>query len=120
MPMTYLWSPELVPKPPDWGDEIDIAGYVFLDLASSYKPPDELTEFLNRSDDRSIIYIGFGSIAGIDDPTAFTSMIFEAVKIANVKAIISRGWGGMGDGMEKPDGVFMIDNVPHDWLFPQS
>ena len=25
----------------------------------------------------------------------------------------------MGDGMEKPDGVFMVDNVPHDWLFPK-
>lgn len=117
VPMTYLWSPGLVPKPADWGPEIDIAGYVFLDLASRYKPPADLEKFLERSDSRSIVYIGFGSIAGIDDPTAFTKMIFEAVELANVRAIISRGWGGMGDGLEKPDGVFMIDNVPHDWLF---
>jgi len=45
-------------------------------------------------------------------------MIFEAIEKAGVRAVISRGWGGMGDGMDKPDGVFMIDNVPHDWLFP--
>ena len=119
VPMTYLWSPGLVPKPSDWGPEIDIAGYVFLDLASKFKPPEDLAKFLERSDDRAIIYIGFGSIAGIEDPTAFTKMIFEAVEKANVRAIISRGWGGMGDGMQKPDGVFMIDNVPHDWLFPK-
>lgn len=119
VPMTYLWSPGLVPKPADWGPEIDIAGYVFLDLASSYAPPQDLAAFLQRSDDRPIIYIGFGSISGIDDPAALTRMIFEAVSTARVRAVISRGWGGMGDGMEKPDGVFMVDNVPHDWLFPQ-
>lgn len=42
VPMTYLWSPGLVPKPADWGPEIDIAGYVFLDLGSKFKPPAEL------------------------------------------------------------------------------
>ncbi|KIW41278.1 uncharacterized protein PV06_06850 [Exophiala oligosperma] len=121
VPMTYLWSPKLVPKPADWGPEIDIAGYVFLDLASSYKPPTDLANFLDRSgeDKRSIIYIGFGSISGIDDPTAFCQMIFDAVEKAKVRAIVSRGWGGMGDGMDKPDGVFLVDNVPHDWLFPR-
>ena len=119
VPMTYLWSPGLVPKPSDWGPEIDIAGYVFLDLASTYKPPEDLTKFLESSDDRLIIYIGFGSIAGIDDPVAFARMIFEGVEKANVRAIISRGWGGMGDDMEKSDGIFLVDNVPHDWLFPR-
>lgn len=119
VPMTYLWSPGLVPKPGDWGPEIDIAGYVFLDLASSFKPPEDIAKFLERSDDRPIIYIGFGSISGIADPMAFTRLIFEGVAKAGVRAIISRGWGGMGDGMDKPDGVFMVDNVPHDWLFPK-
>ncbi|KAL6247486.1 hypothetical protein RBB50_005832 [Rhinocladiella similis] len=121
VPMTYLWSPKLVPKPADWGPEIDVVGYVFLDLASSYKPPADLANFLDRSgaDKRPIIYIGFGSISGIDDPTAFCQMIFDAVEKANVRAIISRGWGGMGDGLDKPDGIFLLDNVPHDWLFPK-
>lgn len=119
VPTTYLWSPGLVPKPSDWGPEIDIAGYVFLDLASSYEPPEDLLKFLERTDDRPMVYIGFGSIAGIDDPVAFTKIILEGVAKANVRAVISRGWGGMGDGLEKPDGVFMVDNIPHDWLFPK-
>lgn len=120
VPMTYLWSPGLVPKPEDWGPEIDIAGYVFLDLAKTYKPPDDLVKFLERSEDsRPIIYIGFGSISGIKDPRAFCELIFEATIAAGVRAVVSRGWGGMGDGMDIPDGVFMVDNVPHDWLFPQ-
>ncbi len=117
VPYTYLWSPGLVPKPPDWGPEIDIAGFVFLDLASSYKPPQELVKFLEAGEEP--IYIGFGSISGVEDPDAFTRMVFGAVEKAGVRAVISKGWGDMGKGMEIPDSIMLIDNVPHDWLFPR-
>lgn len=47
-----------------------------------------------------------------------TKLIFEAVKKAGVRALVSKGWGGFGaDEMGIPDGVFMLGNVPHDWLF---
>ena len=116
VPYTYLWSPGLVPKPEDWGPEISIAGYVFLDLAKSFKPPEALSKFLDAGEPP--IYIGFGSISGIDDPLAFTNMLFEAVKISGVRALISKGWGGVGVE-NAPENVYMIDNVPHDWLFPR-
>jgi UDP:flavonoid glycosyltransferase YjiC (YdhE family) len=119
VPFTYLWSPSLVPKPVDWGPEIDIAGYVFLDLASSFKPPEPLTKFLDTQSEKALVYIGFGSISGIEDPAAFTRLIFDAVEKAGVRAVVSKGWGGMGDGMDIPDSIHMIDNVPHDWLFPR-
>ncbi|KAK1831749.1 glycosyltransferase family 28 domain-containing protein [Podospora conica] len=117
VPFTYLWSPGLVPKPEDWGSEIDVAGFVFLDLASSFKPPAALTKFLDAGDPP--IYIGFGSIV-VDDANRFTEMIFEAVKLAGVRALVSKGWGGLGkDSLDIPDNVFMLDNIPHDWLFPR-
>ncbi|KAI6359918.1 hypothetical protein MCOR25_006907 [Pyricularia grisea] len=115
VPFTYLWSPGLVPKPEDWGDEIDISGFVFLDLASSFKPPDDLVKFLDDGDPP--IYIGFGSIV-VDDPDRFTEMIFEAVKQAGVRALVSKGWGKLG-GENVPDNVYMLENTPHDWLFPR-
>lgn len=47
-----------------------------------------------------------------------TKTIFEAVKKAGVRALVSKGWGGLGaDALGIPDGVFMLGNVPHDWLF---
>jgi UDP:flavonoid glycosyltransferase YjiC (YdhE family) len=117
VPFTYLWSPGLVPKPKDWGDEIDVSGFVFLDLASSFTPPDPLTQFLASGD--TPIYIGFGSIV-VDDADRFTQMIFEAVEMAGVRALVSKGWGGLGgDSIAVPDNVFMLENTPHDWLFPQ-
>ena len=63
------------------------------------------------------VYIGFGSIV-VDDPDAMTKMIFEAVKISGIRALVSKGWGGLGaDALGVPEGVFMLGNVPHDWLF---
>lgn len=115
VPYTYMWSPALVPKPKDWGPEIDIGGYVFLDLASDYTPPDDLKKFLD--DGEPPIYIGFGSIV-VDDPDQFTKMIFEAVEKAGVRALVSKGWGGLG-GDNTPDNIFMLENTPHDWLFPR-
>ncbi|KAF4965432.1 hypothetical protein FZEAL_10760 [Fusarium zealandicum] len=43
---TYCWSPALIPKPNDWGRHIDIAGFFFLNLASSFTPDPELDVFL--------------------------------------------------------------------------
>lgn len=110
------WSPGLVPKPKDWGPEIDIAGFVFLDLASSFEPPDDLRKFLDSG--KPPVYIGFGSIV-VDDPDEFTKLIFKAVELAGVRALVSKGWGGFGSNSSAPDNIFMLENTPHDWLFPK-
>jgi hypothetical protein len=116
VPYTYLWSPGLIPKPADWGPEIDVTGFVFLDLASSFTPPEALTRFLEAEDPP--VYIGFGSIV-VDDPDKLTTLIFEAVKQSGVRALVSKGWGGLGSEESAPENVFMLENTPHDWLFPR-
>ncbi|CAK7566105.1 MAG: hypothetical protein SEPTF4163_004039 [Sporothrix epigloea] len=118
VPFTYLWSPGLIPKPSDWGPEIDVGGFVFLELASSFKPPASLEKFLAESEEPPI-YIGFGSIV-VDDADKFTGMIFEAVRKSGVRALVSKGWGGFGGkGDSLPDNIYMLENTPHDWLFPK-
>jgi UDP:flavonoid glycosyltransferase YjiC (YdhE family) len=115
IPWTYCWSPALIPKPADWGNYIDISGFFFLNLASNYTPPPDLAEFLAAGPPP--VYIGFGSIV-VDDPNAMTKMIFEAVRKTGRRALVSKGWGGLGaDEIGVPDGVFMLGNCPHDWLF---
>lgn len=115
IPYTYCWSPALIPKPKDWGNYISISGFYFLSLASNYQPATDLAEFLAAGPPP--VYIGFGSIV-VDDPNAMTKLIFEAVKKTGQRALVSKGWGGLGgDELDKPDGVFMLGNCPHDWLF---
>ncbi|EKG18197.1 UDP-glucuronosyl/UDP-glucosyltransferase [Macrophomina phaseolina MS6] len=115
IPYTYCWSPALIPKPKDWGNFISISGFYFLSLASNYHPDPELAAFLKAGPPP--VYIGFGSIV-LDDPDGMTKTIFDAVKKAGVRALVSKGWGGFGaDQIGIPDGVHMLGNVPHDWLF---
>lgn len=105
----------MIPKPNDWGRHIDISGFYFLDLATSYTPDPDLAAFLDAGPPPA--YIGFGSIV-VDDPNALTEMIFEAVRQTGVRALVSKGWGGLGaNEVGLPEGVFMLGNVPHDWLF---
>ena len=115
IPYTYCWSPALIPKPYDWGQHISISGFYFLNLASAFTPDPDLLAFLNEGPPP--VYIGFGSIV-VDDPDAMTKMIFDAVRKAGVRALVSKGWGGLGkNDLDVPDTVYMLGNIPHDWLF---
>ncbi|TGZ77271.1 hypothetical protein EX30DRAFT_398682 [Ascodesmis nigricans] len=117
VPYTYCWSPSLIPKPEDWGQHIGISGFFFLSLASGYTPPPDLADFLAQGPPP--VYIGFGSIV-VDDPNALTQKIIRAVELAGCRAVVSKGWGGIGGAnLQVPPNVFLLDNCPHDWLFPQ-
>ncbi|QDS77053.1 hypothetical protein FKW77_006925 [Venturia effusa] len=108
VPFTYCWPDVLIPKPADWGPHISISGYWFLSMASTYKPDPELQAFLDAGPPP--IYIGFGSIM-VHDPDALTALVFEAVRTLG-------GWGTIRD-KNPPENVLLLDNVPHDWLFPR-
>lgn len=105
----------MIPKPKDWGSHISVSGFYFLSLANQFTPGVDLTTFLEAGPPP--VYIGFGSIV-VDDPDAMTRLIFDAVKQSGQRALVSKGWGGLGsDSLEIPDDIFMLGNVPHDWLF---
>ncbi|KAL6355846.1 hypothetical protein LRP88_09429 [Fusarium phalaenopsidis] len=110
-PITYCWSPALVPKPADWGSNIDVCGFFFRE-PPDYTPAPELDEFLQSGPPP--VYIGFGSIV-LDDPQRMSEMILEAVRITGTRALISRGWSKL-DGPASSNVMFLGD-CPHEWLF---
>ncbi|KAF7975026.1 hypothetical protein HWV62_10657 [Athelia sp. TMB] len=90
-----------------------VVGFYFLDLATDYTPAEDLAKFLG--DGPPPVYIGFGSVV-VEDSAAMTELIFQATANAGVRALVSAGWGGLG-GVTIPDHIFILGNVPHDWLF---
>lgn len=115
VPHTYCWSKALIPKPKDWGSHISVSGFSFLDLASNYRPPRDLQNFIEAGPPP--VYIGFGSIV-LEDPDAMTRVIFQAAKLTGQRILLSKGWGGIGaDELHVPENVFLLGSVPHDWLF---
>ncbi|XP_051141728.1 sterol 3-beta-glucosyltransferase UGT80A2-like [Andrographis paniculata] len=115
IPHGYIWSPHLVPKPKDWGPKVDVVGFCFLDLASNYEPPESLVNWLKAGP--KPIYIGFGSLP-VQEPAKMTQIIVEALEKTKQRGIINKGWGGLGSLAEAKDFVYLLDNCPHDWLFP--
>lgn len=115
IPHGYIWSPHLVPKPKDWGPKVDVVGFCFLDLASNYQPPQALVDWLNAGP--KPVYVGFGSLP-VQEPKKMTEIIVEALEITEQRGIINKGWGGLGDLAEPKESIYLLDNCPHDWLFP--
>ncbi len=118
-----------MPVPNDWDDHICVSGYWFLETPSSeWEPPEDLVAFMKkaRDDGKKIAYCGFGSIT-VSDPQELTRSLYDAVKEADVRAIVAKGWSGrMSEGKEDdgpepevPEEVYQVESIPHDWLFKQ-
>ncbi|XP_017440477.1 sterol 3-beta-glucosyltransferase UGT80B1 isoform X2 [Vigna angularis] len=116
LPTGYMWSPHVVPKPTDWGPLVDVVGYCFLNLGSKYQPQEDFVRWIQKGP--KPLYFGFGSMP-LDDPKRTTDVIVEALKDTGQRGIIDRGWGNLGNLAEVPENVFVLEECPHDWLFPQ-
>ena len=51
----------------------------------------------------------------MENADKMTKTIIEAVKITGVRAIVSRGWSKLGQGLENDThpGILFIDDCPH-------
>ncbi|KAL9125542.1 MAG: hypothetical protein Q9217_005265 [Psora testacea] len=127
VPFLYNFSPSVVVPPLDYSDWIRVTGYWFLDEATQWTPPEELTNFIAkaRADEKKIVYIGFGSIV-VSDPAALTKTVVDSILKADLRAILSKGWSdrlGNQDAaipeVPLPPEILQIKSAPHDWLFRQ-
>jgi len=113
----YGVSPSLVSKPKDWSSSIYMTGAWFLDRSAQYEPPAALTQFLEAGE--TPICVGFGSMSD-PNPEALTKIVLEAIASSKQRAIILSGWGGLGKieiAAHLRKQVFVIESVPHSWLF---
>jgi sterol 3beta-glucosyltransferase len=44
--------------------------------------------------------------------------VLDALAQAGQRGVLARGWGGLAPD-SLPDTVYLLDEAPHDWLFPQ-
>jgi UDP:flavonoid glycosyltransferase YjiC (YdhE family) len=113
-PFIYGYSPAVIPKPPDWGDNQHIIGYWFLDAAQDYQPETDLLKFL--AEGPPPVSIGFGSMVE-HEQKAIDTLVIDALRASGQRGILMGGWSELGSG-NLPDFIFRVEAVPHDWLFP--
>lgn len=117
LPILYGVSPSIVSKPKDWSSSIYMTGVWFLDRSEQYEPPVALTQFLEAGE--TPICVGFGSMTD-SSSEALTKIVFDAIAKVKQRAIILSGWGGLGKieiAGHLKEQVFVIDSLPHSWLF---
>ncbi len=113
-PVINGFSPQVIPRPADWGSQVHITGYWRLDEAE-WQPPDDLVSFVEAG--APPVFIGFGSMIA-PDPDALTKTLLEAVQRSGQRAVISKGWANLG-GVALPENIFLVDYAPYHWLFPR-
>lgn len=113
-PMLYNLSPVVIPRPPDWPENIHMHGYWFLPPTPGWQPAPELLDFIQAGDPP--VYIGFGSMTNLQ-AEEMTHLVIDALAKCGQRAVFASGWGGLC-ARDLPDTVFFINDVPHEWLFP--
>lgn len=114
LPVLYGISRHVIPKPRDWSDHRHMVGYWTLPADPAWAPPPALARFLEAGP--KPVCIGFGSMAS-EDPAALSALVLEAVRRAEVRAILLSGWGALAGATR--DDVLTLPEAPHDWLLPR-
>ncbi|KAH8169248.1 isoleucyl-tRNA synthetase [Sarocladium implicatum] len=103
--ITYLFSQHVLPRPDDFPQGHQLAGYTFLEQPQDFRPDRYLEDFLSGSDSLRKIYVDFGSNEHLDK-VGLTAMIVSAIQANGARAIF------------QALNVFVTDALPHSWLFP--
>jgi sterol 3beta-glucosyltransferase len=115
-PTIISCSNYVFPQPKDWSSNIYNTGYWFLE-EENWQPSAELTAFLNNG--KPPIYVGFGSVGDSKQAEETTKIVLNALKKAGERGILATGWAGKQLDIQASDDVFILDSVPHSWLFPK-
>jgi sterol 3beta-glucosyltransferase len=114
-PILYGFSPHVLPVPAEWGHDVHVTGYWFLDAAQGWQPDPGLLEFLAAGPPP--VYIGFGSVIS-REAGRLTRIALEALERSGQRGVLSTGWGGL-EVDHLPPNVYPIESAPFDWLFPR-
>jgi sterol 3beta-glucosyltransferase len=117
LPVLLAYSQQLFPRPTDWPASVQVTGYWHLPTPSGWTPPAELVNFLQAGPPP--VYIGFGSMSETDAVSETLNLIVAALSQTKQRAVVSLGQVDAATRESLPDSVFLIDQVPHNWLFPR-
>ena len=111
----YPYSRHLLPVPADFPASAHVTGYWFLERDPSWRPDPVLTDFLSAG--APPVYVGFGSMGFGKGADERHDAVLRALRVNGLRGVIATGWGGLRAGAVESDDVFVVDAVPHDWLF---
>lgn len=115
-PMLYGVSPALLPEPQDWPAHTRLCGQ-WLGPQDTWVPSAALSAFLDAGEPP--VYLGFGSMVGFDRKAVLNEFI-DTAETEGLRVLLYPGWSGTPDDMALPDNFYIVEETPHQWLFPRT
>jgi len=113
-PVLSGFSSNIVAHPHDWHPACHITGYWFLEQNNSSVSRD-LIDFVESGPPP--VYIGFGSMSD-RNPQELSRTLFRALELSGQRGVVLSVWANLPKD-NLPRNVFVVDSVPHEWLFPK-
>lgn len=107
-------SPRVIPPPPEWAGRVVVPGY-WSPPPTDFQPGPELAGFLGSGPPP--VYLGFGSMPMTEPERVFQAMTRGLAETGRRGLIGLHGSRWRPD--EVPGDVLIVDDTPHDWLFPR-
>ncbi|MGC5224742.1 nucleotide disphospho-sugar-binding domain-containing protein [Micromonospora sp. DT81.3] len=111
----YPFSRHVVAVPADYPARVHVTGYWFTATATTWTAPPRLVDFLES--DQPVVYVGFGSMGFGAKAAQRSRVVLDALRSVGVRAVVATGWGGLA--AESGNDILVVDDVPHEWLFPR-
>jgi sterol 3beta-glucosyltransferase len=117
MPVINGYSELLFSHSGKWGKNIFTSGSLLIETKKDFVPPEALVQFIENIEPP--IYIGFGSMKDLDSFKETLKIIAEALAITKQRAVVALGWSNLNYDEPIPENIFLLESIPHSWLFPK-
>ena len=114
LPIEFTISEELFPRPKNWPKQVVVSQFRERNKTKQWKPSDQLLTFLEKHPEP--LYVGFGSMIN-GKPKEVGRIIIGTCSELDQPVLINTSWGGIELDELLPDHVFVVSDIPYDWLF---
>jgi UDP:flavonoid glycosyltransferase YjiC (YdhE family) len=107
-------SKALCPRSLDWGEHIQVCGFLNPQTDTLWETPETLRQFLSKGEPP--VYMTFGTCMQFDLEKN-TRLFIDAAKRSRQRAIIQTGFNS-GNKNSNTSDVFYVESLPHHQVFP--
>lgn len=112
-PIRYGFSEHLVPRPADWRKGVEIAGFWWPERDKNWAPDEALTQFIKNGPPP--VFVGF-DLGSTSDGGNVSKTVMSVLEESGRRVVVH---GDPKTHYVDDENVFVIGDVPYDWLFPQ-
>jgi len=114
VPVEYAISKRLFPQPQYWPERVKVTDFRERNKSKHWEPSEDLIRFIEKYPNP--LYVGFGSMINAKPKEVGQALILLSKK-HDLPIFINSSWGGIEIDSPLPENIFLVRDIPYDWLF---